>query len=141
MKVLRSMYRSSRAPTRLKTASTIPSFALSAGTKLPACAKIAMIAIWRRRVLLPAMFGPVIMARCRSAFRLNEFGVKFRADWPDNRPNSTVGWRPLTISNVSLRNVQQDKLSRLRQTHSAYDSPVIHVWPDEAQLVCDLRKA
>lgn len=42
---------SSEAPTRLKTASTIPIVALVAGTKLPACARITINAFCRRNVL------------------------------------------------------------------------------------------
>ena len=59
MKVERPAARSSAAPTRLNRRSTAPMRAAAAGTKLPACASTAINAFWRRKVLLPAMFGPV----------------------------------------------------------------------------------
>ena len=59
MKVERPRARSSAAPTREKSASTTPICAAFAGTKLPACARIAISAFWRRKVDFPAMFGPV----------------------------------------------------------------------------------
>ena len=60
LKVLRSLKRSSFAPTRLKTLSTIPTLASSAGTKLPDWARIEIKAFCRRNVDLPPIFGPVI---------------------------------------------------------------------------------
>ena len=45
MNVLLSLNRSSLAPTRLKTLSTIPIVAASAGTKLPAWARMAITAV------------------------------------------------------------------------------------------------
>ena len=38
----------------------MPIRAREAGTKLPICAISAISAFWRRKVDLPAMFGPVI---------------------------------------------------------------------------------
>ena len=65
MKVERPRARSSAAPTRLKSRSTTPMCARSAGTKEPIWARIAMSAFWRRKVLLPAMLGPVTsQSRC-----------------------------------------------------------------------------
>ena len=61
MKVLCPLARSSDAPTRVKILSTIPTTALSAGTKLPICAISTINAVWRMYVDLPAIFGPVIM--------------------------------------------------------------------------------
>jgi hypothetical protein len=59
MKVDRPRARLSDAPTRLNSRSTMPSRALVAGTGLPAWARIAIAAFWRRKVDLPPMFGPV----------------------------------------------------------------------------------
>ena len=59
MKVERPWAMSSEAPTREKTRSMTPMRALSAGTKLPICARMAISAFWRRKVDLPPMFGPV----------------------------------------------------------------------------------
>ena len=61
IKVLCPLARSSDAPTRVKIRSTIPMFALSAGTKLPICAISTIRAVWRIYVDFPAMFGPVMM--------------------------------------------------------------------------------
>ncbi len=78
MKVERPRARSSAAPTRLKTASTTPISAARAGTKLPACASIAISAFCRKKVDFPAMFGPV-----RSQMRP---GFRFPSAWtPDGR--------------------------------------------------------
>ncbi len=59
MKVERPWAMSSLAPTREKTRSTTPIWALSAGTKLPVWARMAISAFWRRKVDLPPMLGPV----------------------------------------------------------------------------------
>ena len=59
--------RSSDAPTRVKIASTMPISATAAGTKHPAWAMMVMMAVWRIKVDLPAMLGPVMMAT-RSSF-------------------------------------------------------------------------
>ena len=66
--------------------------ARSAGTKLPAWARIAISAFWRKNVLLPAMFGPVSSHRRWRADRsasLAMNGVAARAS-----ACSTTGWRP-----------------------------------------------
>ncbi len=55
--------RLSVAPTRQKIASTMPISASAAGTKLPTWAISAMRAVWRRKVDLPAMLGPVSTTR------------------------------------------------------------------------------
>ena len=60
MKVERPRARLSAAPTRLNRRSTIPTLARAAGTKLPAWASTAISAVWRRKVDLPPMLGPVI---------------------------------------------------------------------------------
>ena len=53
----------------------LPIFALDAGTKLPICAIRAINAFWRRKVDLPAMFGPV-MTRTISPFsKMTSFGI------------------------------------------------------------------
>ena len=51
----------SLAPTRVKMRSTRPSLASRAGTKLPIWAISTTSAVWRRKVDLPPMFGPVRM--------------------------------------------------------------------------------
>ena len=51
--------KSSEAPTRLNNWPTNPICALLAGTKLPICASKAISAFCRKKVDLPAMFGPV----------------------------------------------------------------------------------
>ncbi|MNI27310.1 hypothetical protein D3C73_810420 [compost metagenome] len=63
MKVERPRARSSPAPTRLNRRSTTPSRIDRAGTKAPAWASTTSKAFWRRKVDLPAMFGPVTMDR------------------------------------------------------------------------------
>ena len=60
MKVERPRARLSDAPTRLNKRSTMPTLARLAGTKLPAWARTAISAAWRRKVDLPPMLGPVI---------------------------------------------------------------------------------
>ena len=47
MKVLCPAERSSEAPMRVKTLSTMPIVALRAGTKEPICAMSTMRAVWR----------------------------------------------------------------------------------------------
>jgi len=64
MKVERPRARSSAAPTRENSRSTIPIRARFAGTKQPVCAISAISAFWRRKVDLPAMLGPVISQIC-----------------------------------------------------------------------------
>jgi hypothetical protein len=76
--------------------STRPSLADVAGTKLPAWARIAIKAFWRRKVDLPPMLGPVT-----SHSRLS---AKGRRSLATKRPPaaataaSTTGWRPPSIS-------------------------------------------
>src|SRR6202046_2419184 len=60
MKVEWPRARSSAAPTRENSRSTTPIWAARAGTKLPIWARTAISAFWRRKVDLPAIFGPVI---------------------------------------------------------------------------------
>lgn len=100
MNVLRSLNRSSLAPTLEKTLSTMLSFANFAGTKLPVCARIVINATCRKYVDLPAMLGPVIMCNRDESFMEREFEVKLRPD--AKRLTSTVGWRPSVISMVFL---------------------------------------
>jgi hypothetical protein len=59
MKVERPRARSSAAPTRLNSGRRRRYAPSAAGTKAPACARTAISAFWRRKVDLPAMFGPV----------------------------------------------------------------------------------
>ena len=59
MKVERPRARSSAAPTRENSRSTMPMCAERAGTNEPICASTAISAFWRRKVDLPAMLGPV----------------------------------------------------------------------------------
>ena len=59
MKVERPRARSSAAPTRREDGIDDADMRRFAGTKLPACARIAISAFCRRKVDLPAMFGPV----------------------------------------------------------------------------------
>ena len=61
MNVLCPNAKSSLAPTRVKMRSVIAIFASFAGTKLPICAIKVMSATCLIYVLLPAMFGPVII--------------------------------------------------------------------------------
>ena len=60
--VLCPLARSSDAPTLVNILSTIPIFALSAGTNEPICAIRTISAVWRIYVDLPAILGPVIIA-------------------------------------------------------------------------------
>src|SRR3546814_11664197 len=59
MKVERPRARLSDAPTRLNNRSTRLSRAAAAGTKLPACARMTIRALRRRKVDLPPILGPV----------------------------------------------------------------------------------
>ena len=56
--------RLSLAPTLVKTLSTSPMRARSAGTKQPIWAMIAMRAVWRSKADLPDILGPVIITIC-----------------------------------------------------------------------------
>jgi hypothetical protein len=101
MKVERPRARSSAAPTRLNSRSTMPIWADSAGTKEPICAMMAISAFWRRKVDFPAMFGPVTsqMERLSSPDRSQSLGTN--ACSPARASAiSTTGWRPATISNL-----------------------------------------
>ena len=60
IKVDRPCERSSEAPTRENILSTTPIFADFAGTNEPICAIIIITAFCRKKVDLPAIFGPVI---------------------------------------------------------------------------------
>ena len=62
MNVLWSKMRLSLAPTRVKMRSVSGIFASFAGTKQPRCAIKTMSATCRIYVLLPAIFGPVMIA-------------------------------------------------------------------------------
>ena len=76
MKVERPPARSSEAPTRENRRSTRPSRALSAGTNSPAWASTTSSAFCRRKVDLPAMFGPVSRQIRRPGERSQSFGTK-----------------------------------------------------------------
>lgn len=95
MNVLRFRKRSSFAPTREKIASTMPIRAADAGTKEPVWARMAIKAVCRNSVDLPAMFGPVTTWRGLSAANVTVFGIKV---FPvASSPSSTVGCRPSTM--------------------------------------------
>ncbi len=97
MKVERPRARSSAAPTRENSRSITPITARSAGTKLPTCASTAISAFWRRKVLLPAMFGPVSSHSRRCSDRSASLAMN-RAAWRASAC-STTGWRPPWIRN------------------------------------------
>lgn len=100
MKVLRSLKRSSFAPTLEKSLSTIPMTAESAGTKDPVCARIAVNAVCRSKVDFPAIFGPVMTCTKDSGVKCTEFGVKILCI--SKSPCSTVGCLPLTTLYMGL---------------------------------------
>ncbi len=106
MKVERPAARSSPAPTRENSRSTMPICAASAGTKAPACARIAISAFWRRKVDLPAMFGPVTSHRrpMPPGDRSQSFGTKGWA-WSPASAASTTGWRPRSIVKAALSSI------------------------------------
>ena len=92
----RPLARSSLAPIRVKTRSMGPRTQSLAGTKLPMWASITIRAVWRMKVDLPPMFGPVITARRRSSRRTQSLGVN---RWPvRSSACSTTGCRPPRIS-------------------------------------------
>lgn len=95
MNVERSRVRSSAAPILVNTASTMPMAALWAGTKDPDWAMTASRAFWRKKVLFPPIFGPVMMASGEAA-RLHEFVTKVSPLAP--RMQSMTGWRPCETS-------------------------------------------
>src|SRR3981189_1278919 len=68
----------------------MPILADRAGTKAPICARIAISAFCRRKVLLPAMLGPVT-SQIRSSPRAQSLATK--APLPASAA-STVGCRP-----------------------------------------------
>ena len=90
MKVERPRARSSEAPTRLNSRSTTPMRADAAGTGSPAWARITASAVCRRKVDLPAMFGPVSSITRRSGERSQPFGVKA---WARGSAACTTAWR------------------------------------------------
>ena len=94
MNVLRSRDRSSLAPILENNLSTTLSWAKSAGTKEPTCAKMAIKAVWRRKVDFPAIFGPVIMCKLDVGLISIEFGINWRPE--ERRPISTGGCLPFT---------------------------------------------
>ena len=102
MKVERPRARSSAAPTRENSRSTMPIRARAAGTKEPICASSAISAFCRRKVDLPAMFGPVISQiwpdDCAGpGERSQSLAMK---GWPSRfSACSTTGWRPPSIAN------------------------------------------
>ena len=68
--------RSSKAPTRVKTRSTTPIAAWSAGTNMPHWAMTVIRATARMYVDLPAMFAPVMIRICSPpASRTVSFGT------------------------------------------------------------------
>src|SRR5882672_4325 len=75
MKVERPRAKSSAAPTRLNSRSTTPIVAEPAGTYEPICARIAISAFCRKKVLLPAMLGPVT-SQMRSSPRTQSLAMK-----------------------------------------------------------------
>ena len=75
MKVDWPWARLSEAPTRQKTRSTSPTLARAAGTKEPIWARMAISAVWRRTVDLPAMLGPVISSIRVDSSRLTSLGM------------------------------------------------------------------
>ncbi|OPZ01170.1 MAG: hypothetical protein BWZ09_02778 [Alphaproteobacteria bacterium ADurb.BinA305] len=78
--------------------STTPICAWSAGTKEPIWAMRVMSATCLSAVLLPLMFGPVMISNWWSlVFRSTSFGTKRSSVWYF----STTGWRPLTMRIVS----------------------------------------
>ena len=85
----------SEAPTRVNILSTIPMVAASAGTKLPTWASKTIKPVWRRIILLPAIFGPVMIMICWSElFSWISFGIKGS---PIGRVSSTTGCLPFLM--------------------------------------------
>ena len=105
IKVDRPRAKSSAAPTRLNNRSSVPIWALAAGTNEPICAKRAIKAFCRRKVDLPAMLGPV---RSKIDFSLSSslpdklqlLEIKLLS--PDAfKAASTTGCRPPSISKAN----------------------------------------
>ena len=78
----------------------MPMVAARAGTKAPACAITAISAFWRRKVDLPAMFGPVSSHRRRSVPSSQSLGTKPAPFWRASAA-STTGWRPPSTVNAA----------------------------------------
>ena len=101
--------RLSDAPTRVKSASTTPTLALEAGTKLPTWASSTTSAVCRNTTLLPAMFGPVIKSTCPdwlAASASSPTGAASRTELgmnasPAGSIRSTTGCRPSTTSRTA----------------------------------------
>ena len=112
MNVLRPRARSSLAPTRVNTRSTIPISASAAGTNEPICAMITISATCRMYVDLPAMFGPVMMM---SWFSEPSSSVSFGTNRSASGICSTTGWRPSLIrSAVAVRHRRPHVAQRQR---------------------------
>ena len=100
MKVERPRARSSAAPTRLNRRSTTPIRAARAGTKLPICASTTISAFWRRKVLLPAMLGPVSSQRRLVIAEIAIVGDERLALAPPAPPRPPDAARPRSRSRV-----------------------------------------
>jgi hypothetical protein len=74
-----------------------PDAGRAAGTKLPICAISTISATWRRKVLLPLMFGPVITRTISPGSKMASLGTKRSPP----AGSSTTGWRPSRISSTS----------------------------------------
>ena len=70
--------------------------AAAAGTNEPIWASTAISAFWRRKVLLPAMLGPVTSQMRAAVPRSQSLGTKGAS--PPAPTASTTGWRPPSIS-------------------------------------------
>jgi hypothetical protein len=89
MKVLLLRNKSSLAPTRENIPSITPMVAESAGTNEPVWARMAIRAVCRNRVDLPAMLGPVMTCSGLSSAKETVLGLK---TFPAlSKPSSTVG--------------------------------------------------
>ncbi len=85
--------RLSDAPMRVNILSTMVIAAFFAGTNEPMCAISVIIATCLKYVLLPAIFGPVIISRRLSFWSsCTLFGTN-----APFIPLSTTGWRPSTM--------------------------------------------
>ena len=84
----------------------MPTWADFAGTNEPSCASTTISAFWRRKVDLPAMFGPVTT---RMRVPVSLFSAPSRQSLPTKlAPSprakfcSTMGWRPSTTAKTGL---------------------------------------